>query len=345
MNIPEISFIVPIYKVEKYIKKCIESLIGQSYTNIEIILIDDGSPDSSGKICDYYAAKDSRVKVIHQDNSGVSIARNKGIDLAIGKWICFVDGDDWVESCLCERLIKYLSKDNIDICFFSYFDVCKEKKRSKAIQSGQLNFNKDDFENMQKSIFEMKGFQYTNAAAIWAKLFRREFIERNNLRFKDKQVKSQDTLFMLYAYEFANIGIYVNEALYNYRIVRESISRNYNPYIIEIYTKLLNEFKCFVQEFKSEKNFGDLYEYRVFRNFMVAVTLNFCHIENKKRYNLRKREFLNVKKNEPFCTAIKEVSVLSYPIKERILAVLIKNNWFLAIDVLNKLRYILRKMG
>lgn len=344
MNTPLISFIVPIYKVEKYLKKCIESLIGQSYANIEIILIEDGSPDSSGEICDYYAEKDSRVKVIHQNNLGVSIARNKGLEMATGEWICFVDGDDWVENKLVEIALNHISND-IDICFFSYYDVCKDKKLGKANQVGKLNYAKEDFVNMQKAIFEMRGFQYTNAAAIWAKLFRREFLERNSLRFKENQVKSQDTLFMLYVYECARTGIYINEQLYNYRIVRESISRKYNPLIIEIYTKLLQEFKCFVQEYKNNEKFDELYQYRVFRNFMVAVTLDFCHIENKKKYSVRKREFLNSKKIEPFCTAIKNVKSAKYPFKERILAVLIKHEYFLTIDIINKLRYICRKMG
>lgn len=344
MSIPEISFIVPVYKVEKYIRNCVESLINQSYNNIEIILIDDGSPDSSGKVCDYYARKDNRVRVIHQDNLGVSTARNKGIEKATGKWICFVDGDDWVENRLCETMLKYLSNE-LDVCFFSYYDVCKEKKQSKVIKNGEIDFGRDDFENMQKAIFKMQGFQYTNAASIWAKLFKREFINQNELRFKENQVKSQDTLFMLYVYEYAKKGIYINKALYNYRIVRESISRKYNPNIIEIYRGLLSEFRYFIETFKNEKKFWDLYEYRVFRNFMVAVTLDFCHIENRKPFTIRKREFLYAKEKEPFCSAIKNVNILKYPIKEKVLAVLIKFRLFLAIDIINKLRYILRKMG
>ena len=101
-----ISIIVPIYNVEKYLKKCIDSLINQTYKNIEIILVDDESPDNCGRICDEYARLDNRIKVIHQNNSGVGKARENGMDIALGKYLTFVDSDDWIEPEFCERMVK-----------------------------------------------------------------------------------------------------------------------------------------------------------------------------------------------------------------------------------------------
>ena len=109
-----VSVIVPIYKVEKYLNKCVDSIINQSYKNLEIILV-DGSPDKCGEICDKYAEKDSRVKVIHKENGGLSDARNAGIDIAKGDYLLFVDSDDWINRYMIENLVLFATNKNLDI--------------------------------------------------------------------------------------------------------------------------------------------------------------------------------------------------------------------------------------
>lgn len=109
-----ISVIVPVYKVEKYINKCVDSIINQTYTNLEIILVDDGSPDNCGNICDEYAKKDNRIKVVHKENAGVSSARNIGLEKSSGKYITFIDADDYVEKNYCEELLNILKIENAD---------------------------------------------------------------------------------------------------------------------------------------------------------------------------------------------------------------------------------------
>ena len=110
-----ISVIIPVYNVEKYLPECIESVLKQTHTNLEIILVDDGSPDNSPQICDEYAQKDSRIKVIHKENGGVSSARNEGLKIAKGEWISFIDADDWVEKNFCEILLNKAVKTQSDI--------------------------------------------------------------------------------------------------------------------------------------------------------------------------------------------------------------------------------------
>ena len=107
---PKISIIVPVYKVEQYLRRCLDSIVAQTFTDWECILIDDGSPDNSGRICDEYAEKDKRFRVFHQENVGVSAARNKGLDEARGEWIGFVDSDDWIE----KEMYEYLYNDAIE---------------------------------------------------------------------------------------------------------------------------------------------------------------------------------------------------------------------------------------
>ena len=116
----KISIIIPVYKTEKYLKKCLDSILKQTYKNLEIILVDDGSPDSSGKICDEYAQKDKRIVVVHQKNFGVSYARNVGLNIATGEYVAFVDSDDWIDSNMYEVMLSQIKKNNFDIVRCSY---------------------------------------------------------------------------------------------------------------------------------------------------------------------------------------------------------------------------------
>lgn len=129
MNDGRITVIIPVYNVEKYLRKCVDSVLAQTYTNLEVILIDDGSPDNCPAICDEYAAKDERVKVIHQQNAGVSAARNAGLDAATGDYIGFVDSDDWIEPDMYETLFKMTVENCVDI---AYIDNVKERNDSST---------------------------------------------------------------------------------------------------------------------------------------------------------------------------------------------------------------------
>lgn len=122
METPEISVIVPVYKVEKYLHRCVDSILNQTFTDLEIILVDDGSPDRCGEICDEYARKDSRVRVIHKENGGLSDARNVGIDISRGKYIGFVDSDDYIEKDMYEYLYSIITKESADVAMCEIFD-------------------------------------------------------------------------------------------------------------------------------------------------------------------------------------------------------------------------------
>lgn len=128
MNEPLVSIIVPVYKAEKYIHQCIDSLLAQTYSNIEVILVDDGSPDNCGKICDEYAAKDYRVKVIHQQNGGVSVSRQTGIDHATGEYSIHADPDDWVELNMIEELVAKAVADNADMVICDFYRESKSDR-------------------------------------------------------------------------------------------------------------------------------------------------------------------------------------------------------------------------
>lgn len=136
-KMPKLSIIVPVYKVEQYIQKCIDSILNQIFTDFELILVDDGSPDNCGKICDEYARKDERVRVIHKENGGVSSARNLGIDEAKGEYISFIDPDDWIDLDMYEKLFDFIDRNKLDIVCFEVYEV----KGSKC--SANYRFNED----------------------------------------------------------------------------------------------------------------------------------------------------------------------------------------------------------
>lgn len=207
----KVSIIVPIYNVEKFLDKLIMSLIRQTYKNLEIILVDDGSPDNSGAICDKYAQQDERIKVIHKENGGVSSARNCGIDISKGNYILFVDGDDWIEPDCVEYFVSLIKETDSDMAF------------------SDKNFStKDRIQNSTDSI-EMWSAEKTIAAFLypgipigcWNKIYKTDFIKKNNIRFTMRK-SGEGMHFIVTAAQRANkIGV-GHRKVYNYRLDNEN---------------------------------------------------------------------------------------------------------------------------
>ena len=182
-----ISIIVPVYNAEKYISKCIESLISQTYTKLEIILINDGSTDLSGNVCDEYSKKDSRIKVIHIENSGVSKARNVGINNANGDWIVFVDADDWLEANFCEKLYDAtMSNKEVDIVCSGYKRIYSDKE--EIINCGRQKIIYDASQYLLKLLNVQNGYGFCHM-----KLIRKKSI--NEVRFNENIKVGEDALF------------------------------------------------------------------------------------------------------------------------------------------------------
>lgn len=207
MHKPLLSVIVPVYKAEKYIHRCINSILNQSITDLELILVDDGSPDNSGTICDEYARKNSRIKVFHQKNAGVCAARNKGLENAEGKYVCFVDSDDYLEKNAMEILYIDILSHNADIsCGLEIADKnCDEKN----LKNGTYEIWKDT-DAIKNSLLDNR-FTYS----VWAKLFKRELIE--NIRFEEGRKINEDSFFVFSCcmkkpvVVVRNVGIYYQE--------------------------------------------------------------------------------------------------------------------------------------
>ena len=180
--VPKISVIVPIYKSENYLHCCLDSILAQSYNEFELLLIDDGSPDNCGKICDEYAEKDSRVRVFHVENGGPSRARNIGLDKAHGDWVIFVDADDWLEQGFMAKLD--IGDNNLPDIVFWGFNRCLEEGNVKVCSPKDFEVvrDKDSIFNQLAYLFNSKEqfFGFT-----WNKIFKRSIIEKANLRFEE----------------------------------------------------------------------------------------------------------------------------------------------------------------
>lgn len=210
---PLVSVIIPVYNVENYIKKCVLSIIAQTYTNLEIILIDDGSTDNSGLICDEIAAIDERVIVIHQINHGLSIARNYGLDISTGKWVYFIDSDDWAHQNLIETLLSLAEKYAADISVCNSIDVNEKGNQiTKVINSG-----KEYIFHGEEIIFSLINPTLNIRFEVWNKLWKRSLIK--DVRFIEGQV-SEDIHFDRILFLKARKVVYYDCGLHYYRTER-----------------------------------------------------------------------------------------------------------------------------
>lgn len=204
----KISIIVPVYNVEKYVEKCIQSLINQSYKNIEIILVDDGSNDRSNKILDEYAKVDSRILTIHQKNKGVSATRNAGLKVATGEYVGFVDPDDYVDYQMYETMLKKieLNMSDLAVCGFSKVTELSDKEEIFEIKDELLSPKK-----CVEDLFDFRG-GYAIKPSVWNKLFRRDKI--GDLKFDENIGISEDLKFVVQYILKCNSIVYVKQAFY-----------------------------------------------------------------------------------------------------------------------------------
>ena len=286
-----ISIIVPIYKAEKYIHRCIDSILAQSYTDFELLLVDDGSPDNCGAICDEYAARDSRVCVFHKQNGGVSSARNFGIEKSRGEWITFIDADDYVHP---DFLASLYAQHDADLIVGS-FEMVNSKEKWDTLLDNCFYDNTLLAENVID--FSLKIHFHTP----WTKLFRREIIEENHLRFDEMMYSSEDWLFVLnyliyaqslrtssspyYCYERGNVDglsqnsryfdeyFYAMEAFYN---VTNAMAKVYGASVKSIYLKGVTGFctrQCHYIYNSRESILGKLKKLRQMHNNKHLMTL------------------------------------------------------------------------
>ena len=295
-----ISIIIPVYKVENCVAKCLDSVISQTYQNWELILVDDGSPDNSGLICDKYARKDDRIKVFHVVNAGPSNARNYGLDNATGSYVCFIDSDDWVEPTYLEHLYSGIQPDGVGIVLGGHFrdEVFKTIKRS----IGDKLYDKSSFHE----VFD--GQRIAHWGFTVTKLYSLDVINRLHLRFLKNVRYCEDLIFFLEYWKHCDWMKFISELDYHYIIAEttNSLIVSYNSFDSE-YEGYYKCRRCF-EELAYMYNASDLeirhsYEWCAYMLTRVVKTM-YRKGHNKLSFSSRQQKLKNVISQEDISFAI-----------------------------------------
>ena len=249
---PLISVIIPVYNTEKHLERCLDSIVGQTYKNLQIILINDGSADKSGEICDRYAEKDDRIVCLHKENGGVSSARNEGLRLARGDYYHFPDSDDYLDADTYEYLLGLINEHNCDAVAFEHFVTYESCENAHSMKQDIYGLKT----NVEAQINMMKGVHF-----CWNKFFKKELIE--GLSFRQDIMRGEDTLFAAQALERADKVWFDKRPLYHYVQSEESACRGvfrpsqltvlklydaYRPLYLEKHSAVWPYFLLFLQE-------------------------------------------------------------------------------------------------
>ena len=273
-----ISVIVPVYNVEKYLNRCIDSILNQTFKQIEIILVDDGSTDNSPIICDEYCDRYKNIKVIHKENNRVAAARNDGIKIATGKYIALVDSDDWIDKDMVEVLHNSIDSNFCDLVMCTYIREFEDHSKEKVFNLPEVNLYVDNEvkEQLLRKLVgpvgkELANPEYLDAlGTVWAKMYKTSMLKDKDLKFVDlKEIGSgEDTLFNIFVFNEVNKVILLNKPMYHYwRGNSNSITSRYIPNFVE---KRRNYFN-YIKDFIKDNNLGNEYEIALNNRICTSV--------------------------------------------------------------------------
>ena len=287
-KIYKVSVIVPIYNVEKYIEKCVNSIIEQDLIEIEIILVNDGSTDTSYEIARTFEKIDERIKLINQANKGLSSARNSGLKVATGEYICFIDSDDWIEKNYLSKLYTYAKKNQCDVIACNYI-ITNDKNdfEYKYPLKNQFVYNRQDIIDDIASKIISGDIKTT----VWDKLYKRKFLEENSLMFDESIIRFEDWYFFIDVCTYMNKFLYINESLYNYRMVNNSLSHKYYENFFEMIVAMNQRKVLFMKQLKiyNKKNLLEMKN-----NFIDDIVKSINHVVYESNKSL-KYKFYKIK--------------------------------------------------
>ncbi|MEG0408977.1 MAG: glycosyltransferase family 2 protein [Bacilli bacterium] len=332
-----VSIVVPIYKVEKYLDRCVDSIVKQTYTTLQIILVEDGSPDGCSIICDKWVNRDDRIEVIHKKNTGLGLSRNEGLNTAKGKYVCFIDSDDYIHETTIEKLYSRIKETDSDVCYYGCVDVIdgmfSKKNPPEKVYYESREIRTHFAAKLIGNLPDEDNSNFTGMSACYA-FYKTKFLNDNNIKFhseKDKYI-SEDLIFNLTVCKFADKISILPESLYYYVIRRsDSLRSTYRADRFDksklMYDKLL--------EISNDFNLGDEGILRA-QKYLLQATIVCVKMELMIKNN-RRHMFQNLSKyaNDK---CIQEI-MHEYPIKnllwkQRIFALCIKFHWKYGIFVL-----------
>lgn len=304
------SLIVSVYKVEKHLRQCVDSILAQTHSNFELILVDDGSPDSCPEICDEYASKDDRVKVIHKANGGLMSTRKAGASVAVGQYLCFIDGDDFIDADMLETYEKILNENSVDVicASFSKFNNSHTQAMLQKVPCGIYN-KKELKEKIYPLMLSVEPFfSFYVIPSICTKCIKRD-IAKNIYSDLPENIALGEDVAASYPVLLKAESVCVTDYCgYMYRLNQESMTHTYDKTLYEKLKTLLIHLKSVERE--TSWNAGtQIDEYAVYLLYL-AVTNEFVY-NNKDNYSVKKKNFLLFLNDELFSSAVKNISVKS----------------------------------
>lgn len=339
-----ISIIVPVFNVEKYLSVCLDSLIGQTYSNIEILCVNDGSQDHSIDILEEYAQKDSRIKIISQENRGISAARNAGLAHASGDYVMFVDSDDWIDLDTCEKALQ----ENADVVFWSYFREYAEYNLETQLYGNQIiRWDAGTITQLHRRMVGLSGQELSNPAqtdsliTLWGKLYKSDILK--GIEFVDTRlIGSEDTLFNIATFFDVESAAYLPDVHYHYRKTNQVsfTSGKYQKDHIHKWRELYSQIKGLLDEHDMDDSFYKALENR---RALGIIQLGMMIASDSSMTLLQKvnelKQILNAK---DYNYAIKQLPISNMPLHWKVFFILAKLKayypFLVLLAIMNRLR-------
>ncbi len=313
-----ISIIVPVYNVAPYLPKCLDSLVNQTYRDLEIICVNDGSTDDSLRILREYEARDKRVKVINQTNQGLSGARNIGIEKAEGEWMMFVDSDDWMDIQCCETLIQNIN-ETTDLCFFNYIRESNRKSSPQHIFDKERRFyTPQNIHQLYVRLIAPTGKELAHPEKLdslstaWGKIYKSSIIKEHQIQFvSTKEIGTEDLLFNVYYFTWIKEAIYLPKPFYHYRKNNiTSLTKLYKPRLAEQWELLFSK----IEEWICPMNDLDLEEAIQYRRALSLIGQGLNITFSTKSYSEQRMELSSLICSQQYQRAIQSLSFAHFPI-------------------------------
>lgn len=334
-----VSIIVPVYNVENYLGKCVNSLRNQTYKNIEIILIDDGSTDHCPQMCEDFTSLDCRIKAVHKANGGASSARKAGLSMALGDYIMFVDGDDWIDIQTVQCCVEAAIKERADCVLFSYVREYEDRSLPNLLFERDYQFDSVDSENkIHRRLIgpvqeELKNPQkLDNFSSVCMKLYRRDVAKKGRIVSERVIGSSEDTVFNLYALDGCRNISYINSCFYHYRKTNvRSLTSQYKSDLVDKWDKLYEIFEEYISAT------GNLETYReAFLNRIACgvIGLGLNEINAPKSFAQKSKSLRVILQKPLYREALKQLNIHACPIHWKLFFTLCKTESCLLLTIL-----------
>lgn len=352
---PLITIVVPVYKVPlPLLHKCLDSICAQTSRNFEALLIDDGSPDQCGEVCDQYAAQHDFIRVIHQENGGLSVVRNNGIDNARGQWVCFVDGDDWIEPntvAFAEQYVKDCPDGDV-LIWDEYYDIDGVVKKNCFLgkeTEGIMCFKGKQCEKLIDRILPPKiskpsPLSIVDIGTANARAYRKAFLQENNLYNQPGLKRTQDNVFNLWVFHKAETVYYCCKRLYHYVYSPEAATRKYSPDIADTMYFLYECMDDFVCKTHNTEDYHQRLYLRFIRVLSRCFELNYAHPLNPGTLSERLKAASADMERPLFKRAIQNCNIGGQAFRIKLIIFLLRHRMYLGMFALTRLNSVTRNI-